>query len=193
MLTLELATTQQHYEELLELAYHHVMGGIQQTLDLIQLTCEQFGSYFRTTGLVFRICRGKRLVGFCWVEERASILFVHGLIIKPEFQGQGMGAQALRLLQARYRDKVDLIQLSVHRSNPHAMEFYKRLDFTQVQYRKETGFYLLQKKVRRTPQHDASSHPGGSNCLPGLSPKDDTAPGRLIAFSLNFGMENFIG
>ena len=55
MLVLEPARTDQHYEALLELVYHQHSAYLDPLLDLIELTWEQFGQYFRSTGTVYRI------------------------------------------------------------------------------------------------------------------------------------------
>ncbi len=147
MLTLELAETQQHYEELLELICHQSASCFGAKSDWVQLTCEQFGVYFRTTGLAYRICQDKRCVGLCWVEEWGCRLYVHGLIIRPEYQGRGWGQQALEMLQARYKERMEIIELSVHASNPRAKALYERLSFHVVDYQEDSGFYVMQKAL----------------------------------------------
>jgi ribosomal protein S18 acetylase RimI-like enzyme len=152
MLTIELATTQQHYEELLNLACHQNISCLEEKFDWIQLTCEQFGKYFRNTGSAYRICLNRLLVGLCWVEEITRTLYIYGIIIQPKYQSRGIGQQALDLLQALYQDRVDVIELSVHASNRRAKAFYKRLGFKVIDYQSDTGFYLVQKKcnIRNT-------------------------------------------
>jgi ribosomal protein S18 acetylase RimI-like enzyme len=146
MLTLGLATTQQHYEELLNLICHQNSSCLEVKFDWIQLTCEQFGDYFRSIGAAYRICLDQLLVGMCWVEQTDRILYVYGIIIQPEYQSRGYGQQALELLEYLYQDRIDAIELNVHSSNPRAKSFYKRIGFKVIEYNEENGFYLVHKK-----------------------------------------------
>lgn len=146
MLALAIATTEQHYEELLNLICHQNSSCLEVKFDWIQLTWELFGLYFRSTGTAYRICDGQQLVGMCWVEKTDRILYVYGIIIQPEYQSRGFGRRALELLEARYQGQIDAIELSVHSSNPRAESFYERLDFKVIKYDDETGFFLVRKK-----------------------------------------------
>jgi ribosomal protein S18 acetylase RimI-like enzyme len=68
-------------------------------------------------------------------EERA---YLSGLVIKPEFQGQGLAKQALtRLLEELNRFKV--IDLAVHPDNISALKLYESLGFV-VKDRKESYY-----------------------------------------------------
>lgn len=149
MLTLELAATQQDYEELLLLICRQNISCLEAPFDWIQLTCEQFGRYFRSTGCAYRICLDGRLVGLGWVGEMGRCLYVYGIIIQPEDQGRGLGQQALALLEARHQERVDTIELCVHRSNPRARSLYERLNFRVIEYQAETGFYRMRKRCGR--------------------------------------------
>ena len=146
MLSLGLATTEQHYEELLNLICHQNDTCLEVKFDWIQLTCEEFGVYFRSIGTVYRICLNRLLVGMCWVGQTDRILYVYGIIINPEYQSRGFGQQALILLEDLYQDQIDAIKLSVHASNPRAKSFYERLNYQVIEYDEKTGFYLVQKK-----------------------------------------------
>ena len=149
MVTLELATTQQHYEELLNLVCRQTISCLETKFDWVQLTCEQFGEYFRRTGVAYRICLDRRLAGLCWVGEMGRTLYVYGIIVQPELQGRGLGSQALELLQAKYQGCMDAIELTVHASNPRARALYERLNFKVVCYQEDTGFYLMRKSWNR--------------------------------------------
>lgn len=149
MLTLELATSQQHYEELLNMVCNQSTSCLQTKYDWIQLTCEQFGKYFRSIGSAYRICQDHLLVGMCWVGETNRILYVYGIIVQPEYQSRGFGRQALELLEYRYQDRIDAIELRVHSSNPRAKSLYERLNFVEIDYETDSGFYLLHKNCGR--------------------------------------------
>jgi len=146
MLTLELATTQQHYEELLNLVCRQNISCLEPKFDWIQLTCDQFGRYFRSTGSTYRIRLNHILLGLSWVNLMGRTLYIYGIIIQPAYQGRGFGQQALELLESLYQERIDAIELRVHASNPRAKAFYERLNFEVINYEKDSGFYLVQKK-----------------------------------------------
>ena len=148
MLVYELVTRPGQFEQLLELVYHQKCAYLEPMLDLIQLTSEQFGQYFKTTGMAYRICESGELAGLCWVEQQGRSLFLHGLIIKDEYQGRGIGTQTLKFLESAYRRRVDCIELHVHISNPRAKALYERYGFETVQFLEDSGFYVMQKAIR---------------------------------------------
>lgn len=143
MLTLEPARTDQHYDALLELVYNQRTVYLDAKLDLIELTAEQFGSYFRRTGKVFRICLDGKLVGLCWVVEDQAALTILGILIVPEYQDQGLGTQALSWVEAHMKGTMQAIKLQVHRSNPRARSLYERMGYQETNYNVETGFYTM--------------------------------------------------
>jgi ribosomal protein S18 acetylase RimI-like enzyme len=147
MLTLEPARTDQHYEALLELVYHQRSAYLDPLLDLIELTWEQFGNYFRSTGIAYRICLDGELAGMCWVEERQEILFLLGLVVKLERQGLGLGTQALAWLERNSPVTVRAIELQVHASNQRARALYERTGYLVIDFDSSSGFYRLQKPI----------------------------------------------
>lgn len=149
MLTLKPARTDQHYEALLELVYHQRSAYLDPLLDLIELTWEQFGQYIRSIGTVYRMCQDGELVGMCWVEERAEILFLLGLIVRPEWQGLGLGTQALNWLEQYCPAMVRAIELQVHASNPRAQALYERMGYQVFAFDPGSRFYVMRKPVHQ--------------------------------------------
>jgi GNAT superfamily N-acetyltransferase len=147
MLTLEPARTDQHYEALLELVYHQRSAYLDPLLDLVELTWEQFGRYFRATGTAYRICLDSDLVGLCWVEERQEVLFLLGLIVNSERQGLGLGTQSLAWLERHCPASVWAIELQVHASNPRARTLYERMGYRVIEFDSGSGFYRMRKPV----------------------------------------------
>ncbi len=135
----------EHYDDLLELVFSQSCGQLQPLLDLVQLTCDHFGSVFRSTGVVYRICCAGRPAGMCWVEERGRVLHLHGLLVREEFRGQGLGTQALKMLERAYAGRVDCITLAVHCSNLGARSLYERCGY-RVQSNLEGEGFLMMKK-----------------------------------------------
>jgi ribosomal protein S18 acetylase RimI-like enzyme len=137
----------QDTQPLLDLIYHQAASAIKPTLDLVQMTWEDFGERFRDTGQVYRICSQGELAGLFWIEQREDILHLHGLILLPAFQGRGFGRRVLEHLAARYCGQARAIELGVHESNAPARKLYERCGFEVVRYRPEVGFYILQKPL----------------------------------------------
>lgn len=148
MLSLEPAQNEQQFEELLQIIYHQQSAYLHPVLDLIELTWEQFGNYFRSNGTAYRIYRAENLLGLCWVAERLNILDLLGLIIKPEYQGQGVGTQALAWLEEHHPASIQAIELQVHASNPRAKALYERLGYQVIAFSESSCFYTMQKALK---------------------------------------------
>jgi len=154
MLSLKQAVYAADFDALLNLVYFQSTTCLKPKLDLVQLAAEQFGEYFRQTGQAYRIDKDGHLVGLCWVELKGSILFLHGLIVRPEFQGQGIGAWALTMLVQTYLDRVEAIELLVHSSNPRARSLYEREGYRVMSYQPASGFFLMRKELVALPEYE---------------------------------------
>lgn len=135
------------YDEFLQLMRRHAAAYLEGAMALMGLSWEEFGRLFRTVGQVYGIYRGERLAGFYWIEEREPILHLHGLVLREEFQGEGLGTGVLEMLEATYRGRMEAIELGVHRSNRQAKALYERLGYTLVQSLDDLGFFVLQKAL----------------------------------------------
>lgn len=138
----------EHFDELLEIVYDQDSLYLKPLLDLIQITCEEFGRRFRTTGIVYRILMDRCLAGVCWVEVCGRVLQLHGLILENAFQGKGIGTQTLSWLEEAFFGDIDEIRLSVHASNPRAKALYEHCGYETVDTVDQAGFYIMRKKVR---------------------------------------------
>jgi GNAT superfamily N-acetyltransferase len=137
----------EHYDELLEMVFSQSCGQLRPVMDLVQLTYDHFGKIFRSTGVVYRICLGRRLAGMCWVEERGRALHLHGLVVKERFRGRGLGTQALSWLEQAYAGRVDRILLLVHCSNMGARSLYERCGYRLCCVVEGEGFLLMEKPL----------------------------------------------
>ena len=117
---------------------------LARTLELIEMTPEGFRRIYETTGQVAGICRDGEEAGFYWIEERASVVHLHALILAPDYRGQGIGTAVLRRLLDHYRQTHEAIELGVHESNTGARVLYERLGFRTVRYLDDIGFYVMQ-------------------------------------------------
>lgn len=151
-ITFECAKTEQQFEEVLALIYHQHEDYLEPKLDLVQLTADQFGRYLRTTGVVYRILIDRQLAGMCWVEEKGEKLHLHGLVVDPHLQGQGIGTQALKTIENIYRSRLRWVELWVHGSNRRARALYERCGFQTVEFVHDTGFFVMQKALTEESQ-----------------------------------------
>jgi hypothetical protein len=79
--------TPEQYADFLQMMWDDGQDYMEITLRVMQMTWEQYFQLFRTRGDVLVINQGADLVGFYWIEQRGDTLHLHGLILKPEFQG----------------------------------------------------------------------------------------------------------
>lgn len=147
MLTFKPATGEQ-YDEFFQLMQTEAADYLQRTMELMQITPEQARHLFERVGQVYGIYQGGQWAGFYWIEERDGILHLHGLVLRGEFQGQGIGTQVLEMLERDYGSRVAAIELGVHQSNAKAKLLYERLGYQTVKYLSELGFYIMQKLLR---------------------------------------------
>lgn len=146
MVVLEPAT-EEEIAGFLELTRQETASYLDATLRLMDATWEEYGRWFRTVGRVYSIREGDAVAGFCWIEERGRVLHLHGLILRKEFQGRGIGGRVLRDLEGRFAGRVDTIELGVHRSNAGALRLYERTGYRIEETREDVGFLILRKDL----------------------------------------------
>lgn len=66
-----------------------------------------------------------------------------GLIVKLDYQRQGIGTLALAWLQNHCTREIEAIELQVHRSNPHAKALYERMGYREKNFNPGSGFYTM--------------------------------------------------
>jgi GNAT superfamily N-acetyltransferase len=77
--------------------------------------------------------------GYCRIECRDDVIFVHELVIDPDFQGRGIGT---RILESVFKDAVKRalpVRLQTHLVN-RAANLYRRLGFRECG---RTGTHIL--------------------------------------------------
>ncbi len=150
-LTFQLAKDEQ-IDEFLELMRQEAADYVHPTLEKLGWSWEEFTQRARGVGWVFCIYRGEKKVGAYWIEERERVVHLHGIVIAPSYQGQGIGTQVLKHLMDQYRGRMDAIELGVHASNVRAKALYERLGFRTVKVLPEVGFYILQYPLKETAE-----------------------------------------
>lgn len=147
MLTYKPITNEQ-YDEFMQLVLKEAADYLARTMELMQLTLEQAQQLFKATGQIYGIYQEESLAGFYWIEERGNVLHLHGLILKGEFQGKGIGTRVLSMLVDRYSDQMEVIELGVHESNAKVRGLYERLGYQIVRHLHDLGFYIMQRPLR---------------------------------------------
>lgn len=170
MFTLEVARNECQLTQLLELVYAYDGPGLQPSLDLIQITWDQFGKEFRHRGTAYRAIKDGVLVGGCWVELCGDVLKIHGLMVKAPYRKQGVGTWILNMLEKIYEGRVQMIELDVHRSKPVAIALYKKLGFELEDAMAESGFYHMRKWLQPLTHADAAINIANLRRLRQLNP-----------------------
>jgi ribosomal protein S18 acetylase RimI-like enzyme len=120
---------------------------LDQTLALMGETWEHFVQIAQQVGQVYGVYRDGQLAGYYWIEEREKALHLHGILVKAEFRGQGIGTAILEKLQEEYAGRMELIELGVHDSNGRAKALYERMGFVTVRRVEELGFSVMQVTI----------------------------------------------
>ena len=137
----------EQYEQFLQIMWDDGQEYWENTLRLMQMTWEQFAHIFHTCGKVHAIYKDGQLAGFYWTEHREDTLHLHGLILKPEFRGQGIGTTVLNRLSDDCHGRLDRIELGVYQDNAGAIRLYKRMGFEIIRNLEDLHFYVLQKAL----------------------------------------------
>jgi ribosomal protein S18 acetylase RimI-like enzyme len=148
MLTYKPATPEQ-YDQFLQMMWDdgQQYGYLENTMRLMNMTWEEYAQLFRTRGEVWSIYQNDELAGFYWIEERDDTLHLHGLLLKSNFQGQGIGTAILTKLADRYTGNLDKIELGVYQANAGAIRLYEKMGFTITRSLDELRFYIMHKSL----------------------------------------------
>jgi arginine deiminase len=141
------AAVEEDYDKFLALQREQTAGYLAETLERMGMTWQEYKDRFRTVGRVYCIRQAGQVAGFYWIEERAPLLHLHGLILKDEFQGQGIGSQVLQKLETEYKQRMVAIELGVHESNTRAIALYERFGYKTVNRLEDLGFLVMQKHL----------------------------------------------
>jgi len=147
MLTYVAAQPEQ-YGEFLQLLREEMKTYLERTIEIMQISWEEFEKLFFTRGKVLGIYEDGRLAGFYWIEERDNVLHIHALVLRDRFRGRGIGTEVLRMLEAQYGASVGAFELGVHESNLRARALYEREGYQRVETLVHLGFTIMQKAMK---------------------------------------------
>ncbi|MGB2983858.1 MAG: GNAT family N-acetyltransferase [Candidatus Bipolaricaulia bacterium] len=139
--------TPEERDTFLEWMREHMADTIDAVMAFMDLTWEGFSELFGTVGEVRAIYDGDTLAGLLWIEHRERVLHIHGIILRPEFRGRGIGTGILESLENEFAGEVDVLELGVRTSNEGAIRFYKRVGFEIAKPIEKIGFLVLCKPL----------------------------------------------
>lgn len=86
---------------------------------------------FQNAGTVISVWEGNQLVGLLEaLDDGELIAYIHYLLVRPEYQKQGIGNQLLELAKERYQNYLYLIVISAEKKN---VSFYEQGGFTNME------------------------------------------------------------
>jgi GNAT superfamily N-acetyltransferase len=87
-----------------------------------------------------------RIVAYYSVEERNENLFINSIQVLKGRQGQGLGGEMMRRIEARAEElKLRGIELWVQMTNRSAMEFYRHMGYRMVS--RQGNNYLMRRQL----------------------------------------------
>ena len=134
--------------EFLELLREDARDYLDQTIALMGETWEHFVQIAQQVGKVYEVVQDGQSAGYYWIEERGKELHLHGIVVKAEFRGQGIGTAILEKLREDYTGRMEVIELGVHDSNVRARALYERMGFVTSRRVEELGFSVMQMEIK---------------------------------------------
>lgn len=120
---------------------------INDSLWKLGMTDGLYRAKFESVGDVYNIyCEGD-LAGFYWVEKREDVLHLHAIILRGQYQGQGLGRQAMEAIIEEHRFGMKTMELGVYHDNFAARRLYEKMGFDVVRFMDDVQFYIMQKDL----------------------------------------------
>jgi ribosomal protein S18 acetylase RimI-like enzyme len=135
------------YEEFLNLMLEHMADYIEILMERMGMSIEEFRHLLKTVGQVYSISVDQDVAGFYWVEERGDEIHLHGIVLKENHQGKGIGTRTLNKIAEKYQGEKAFIELGVHQDNKGAMKLYEKLGYQIADLKGDLGFYILRKNL----------------------------------------------
>lgn len=131
---------------------------LKDSLWMIGITVSAFRAKFKSVGEVVEILCDGEPAGFYWVETRGDILHLHGLILRSEFQGRGLGREIMRTIEQKHGEGISAIELGVYHGNIAAQKLYDRMGYRIHERLNDVHFDILRKSLSGTAT-TAEDHP----------------------------------
>jgi GNAT superfamily N-acetyltransferase len=134
-------------DELCVLMRQETSEYLKDSLWQIGMSEAAFRATFKAVGQFYLIVVDDQRAGFYWVEKRESILHLHGIILRREYQGRGLGHQVMKLLEYRHSEGITAIELGVSRFNHQAHHLYEHLGYQVVDHLNGLEFDIMRKPL----------------------------------------------
>lgn len=88
---------------------------------------EKLAAAMKNYGSVFSAWEGDKLVGLiATLDDGVMTAYIHYLLVRPEYQGRGIGRELVHIAAEHYRDYLRILLVAYD----NEIEFYKRCGFT---------------------------------------------------------------
>ncbi len=134
-------------DELFILMRQETSEYLKDSLWQIGMSEAAFQAQFKAVGSIYLIIVDNQQAGFYWVEKRETILHLHGIILRREYQGRGLGYQVMKMLEYRHGEGVTAIELGVSRFNHQAHHLYEQLGYRVVDRLNGLEFDIMRKPL----------------------------------------------
>lgn len=136
------------YDLFLQLMHQEASDYIEESVEQLGLSWQEFDAMFRSVGSVRGIFDDNRHAGFVWTEQRDNVLHIHALVLERECQNRHLGREVMRMLEDECRDSCGHIEVGIHKSNERARRLCEKLGFEPVKTIDDIGFTILRKSPR---------------------------------------------
>ncbi len=144
-------------DKLFDLMRNEASEYLKDSLWLIGLTVSAFRAKFKSVGEVVEVLSDEEPAGFYWIEKRRDILHLHGIILRREFQGRGLGREAMLRIEEEHGRGMSAIELGVYRGNGAARRLYESLGYVVVRQLDDIHFDIMRKTLSHDNAESAAS------------------------------------
>lgn len=140
--------TAQDYDKLLKLIRRHAPDHLAAGMEKENLSLADFESFFTQTGSLHCIQSKKRIIGFYWLEMKATVLLVRAFVITRFYQKRGIRSTVLKMLEKDYGRHFDNIDIDVYRDDKDDIRLYQTHGFKPAGRADEYGLMHMRKTRR---------------------------------------------
>jgi len=135
-------------EVLFELLYKQCQRDGREAPYAARKCWKELKAWFVNTGEIYRIIIGKTWAGLLWTEQQGHRLYLHDLVLFPDFQSHGIAWRVMRDLETSCRDTSDEIEIGVKVTNKRARAVFAQLGFQVCRAAEEMDYLILHKSLR---------------------------------------------
>ena len=109
---------------------------------------KELRSWFVATGEIYRIIVDKTCAGLLWTERQGQRLYLHDLVLFPDFRSRGIAGRVMHDLEATYADESEEIEIGVKVTNAQARAVFAQMGFRISRAAEEMDYLILRKSIR---------------------------------------------